>query len=96
MFLVYVDDAIFISPKNDHIKEELALLHNIFNISVEGDLSNYVGVNIERTKDGTIYMTQPQLINSVLKELNFTVDSKEAPQQVMVKHPTQLMGHTDV
>jgi hypothetical protein len=41
-------------------------------------LSDYVGVNIERMKDGKVHMTQPQLISSVLKELNFTIDTKEA------------------
>jgi hypothetical protein len=45
---------------------------------MEGTLSDYVGVNIERGDDGIIHMTQPQLIQSVLKELNFTNDTKGA------------------
>jgi Reverse transcriptase (RNA-dependent DNA polymerase) len=77
LFLVYVDDGILISPHDKHIDEELALLQQVFNISVEGTLNDYVGVNIERASDGTVHMTQPQLIQSILKELNFNDDTKE-------------------
>jgi hypothetical protein len=41
-------------------------------------LNDYVGVNIEQAPDGTVNMTQPHLIQSVLKELNFNNDTKEA------------------
>jgi Reverse transcriptase (RNA-dependent DNA polymerase) len=76
LFLVYVDDGILVSPHNEHMQEELKILQTQFNIAVEGTLSKYVGVNIEGREDGTIHMTQPQLIQSVLKELNFTDDTK--------------------
>jgi hypothetical protein len=76
LFLVYVNDGISVSPHNEHIQEELKILQTRFNISVEGKLKFYVGVNIEWREDGTIHMTQPQLIQSVLKELNFTDDTK--------------------
>ena len=67
------------SPSNENITKEVELFKANFNISVEGDLCDYVGVNIERKKDGTVHMTQPQLINSVLKELNFNEDTKPMP-----------------
>lgn len=79
IFIVYVDDGIFMSPSNENITKEVELFKANFNISVEGDLCDYVGVNIERKKDGTVHMTQPQLINSVLKELNFNEDTKPMP-----------------
>jgi hypothetical protein len=74
---VYVDDGILVSPHNKHIDEELELLQQTFNISVKGTLNDYVGVNIEQAPDGTVHMTQPQLIQLVLKELNFNDDTKE-------------------
>jgi hypothetical protein len=48
-----------------------------FNISAEGTLSDYVRVNIERTEDGKILMTQPNMIWSILKEMNLNEDMKE-------------------
>jgi Reverse transcriptase (RNA-dependent DNA polymerase) len=78
LFLVYVDDGILVSPVDKHVDDELELLKGKFNISIEGTLSDYVGINIERRDDGTIHMTQPQLIQSVLKQLNFTNGTKGA------------------
>jgi hypothetical protein len=48
LFLVYMDDGILVSPHNGHLHKELKILQKQFNISVEGTLINYVGVNIER------------------------------------------------
>jgi hypothetical protein len=76
--LVYVDDGILVSPIDKHSDDELELLKGKFNISIEGTLSDYVGVNLERRDDSTKHMTQPQLIQAVLKELNFTIDTKGA------------------
>jgi hypothetical protein len=61
-FFVYIDNGILVSPVDKHIDDELELLKGKFNISIEATLSDYVGVNIERRDDGTIHMTQPQLI----------------------------------
>jgi hypothetical protein len=38
-------------------------------LTVEGDISDFLGVKIDYRSDGTIHLTQPQLINSILKEL---------------------------
>ena len=78
MFIVYVDDGILISPSQEHINEQLQKLQKQFNISIEGTLADYVGVNIERTDEGTINMTQPNIIKSILHELNFMDNTKPA------------------
>jgi hypothetical protein len=41
LFVVYVDDGILVSPKMFDVEKELELMQAIFNISVEGDLSDY-------------------------------------------------------
>ena len=76
LFVVYVDDGILISPNQEAINKELEIFKARFDISVEGTLSDYVGVNIERVDDDTIHMSQPNIINSILKELNFNDDTK--------------------
>jgi hypothetical protein len=55
---------------------ELGILCTKFNISVEGDISDYVGVNVLRTEDKKIQMTQPNIIRSVLQEIGFNEDTK--------------------
>jgi Reverse transcriptase (RNA-dependent DNA polymerase) len=78
IFCVYVDDGILFSPNENEIGECIKEFQAKFNISVEGDVSDYVGVNVESKDDGTIHMTQPQLINSIIKELNFLDSTKPA------------------
>jgi Reverse transcriptase (RNA-dependent DNA polymerase) len=56
MFVVYVDGGIIVSPSQDKVNEELEVSKKRFNISVEGTLSDYVGVKIEQTEDGKILM----------------------------------------
>jgi hypothetical protein len=38
-------------------------------LTIEGDISDFLGVKIDYKMDGTIHLTQPLLINSILKEL---------------------------
>jgi hypothetical protein len=94
---VYVDDGILISPNNQHVVTEIELLKQQFNISEEGTLSDYVGVNIERASDGSIHMTQPQLKNSILHELNFNDNTIAVPtpalSSMILKHVPNKQQH---
>ena len=36
-------------------------------VTEEGDLQDFLGVNIERREDGSINLTQPNLIKQILK-----------------------------
>jgi hypothetical protein len=42
------------------------LLADKFKIKDQGDLSDYLGIKIERKEDGTMEWTQPNLIHSLL------------------------------
>jgi hypothetical protein len=77
VFLVYVDDGILISEKQEKIDIVLQTLPDIFKISVEGTLSDCIGVAIERTGDNEYHFYQPNIINSILKELILNEDTKE-------------------
>ena len=39
-------------------------------ITIEGDLTDFLTLNIDRKSDGTIHLTQPQLIDQILKDTN--------------------------
>jgi Reverse transcriptase (RNA-dependent DNA polymerase) len=89
VFLVYVDDGILISPEENGITSTLEILQQTFNISVEGTLSDYVGVNVEKVDDDTYHLSQPNIINSILKEVNFGTDTKAAK---MPSYSTTVLG----
>ena len=38
-------------------------------LTIVGDLEEFLGVNIDRTSRGSIHLTQPHLIDSILKYL---------------------------
>ena len=71
MYTLYTNDSILagLRPKEiDHIihlmqKEKL-------DITEEGTLEEFFGVNIDRKSEGKIHLTQPHLIESILKDLN--------------------------
>jgi Reverse transcriptase (RNA-dependent DNA polymerase) len=93
IFCVYVDDGILLSPSQENLRKCVDELHQNFKLTEEGDISDYVGVNIEKKPDGTIHMTQPQLIKGILKELNFNDGTK--PTKIPAYSTTTLAAGTD-
>lgn len=68
---VHGDDSLLAGPDKreiDKIIEELQTKTNL-QITVEGNLADFLGVYIDRRKDGTIHLTQPHLIDQILKDL---------------------------
>jgi hypothetical protein len=83
IYLLYTDDSILTGPDpkeldtivNDMKKAGLA-------ITVEGDIQDFLGVNVERRGDGTIKLSQPHLIEQILKDLRLdgeNVTCKQTP-----------------
>jgi hypothetical protein len=66
IFLVYTNDTILVGPDEKEIENIVKTLSKTFKVEDQGDLSDYLGVNIERRKDGKIEMTQPTLTLSIL------------------------------
>jgi hypothetical protein len=69
IFIVYTDDTILLGPDQDEIDELVKKLGKTFNIEDQGELSDYLGIKIERKSDGTLEWTQPTLMQSILKDL---------------------------
>lgn len=55
----------------------------------EGDLTDYLGVHIEKLPDGSFKLTQQQLIAKILKDLNFQEDTKPRKNPVSSKQATK-------
>lgn len=56
-FLVYVDDGILIGPDKYEIDKIIKELQKTFKMTDEGDLKDYLGVNVEKQKDGSIKLS---------------------------------------
>jgi hypothetical protein len=67
--LIYVDDTILLGPTKKEVEHIVRMLHSTFDIQDEGNMSDYLGVKITHNEDGTITLTQPQIINSILQDL---------------------------
>jgi hypothetical protein len=81
VFLLYTDDSILISPDDSEIDRAVEELGKHFKITDQGQIDDYLGVKVERKPDGSIKLSQPHLIDSILNDLKFTreVKPKETP-----------------
>ena len=79
VLLVYVDDCILMSTMDAAINETIRTLRSSkqnFTIEDEGVVSDFLGVKIDCSNDGMITLTQPQLINSIIEDLNMKDNTK--------------------
>ena len=70
VYVLYTDDSIITGPDQGEINQVIKEIQDAgLNITVEGTIKDFLGVNIEKQKDGTIEFTQPHLIDKVLSAL---------------------------
>ena len=80
IFLVYTDDTILLEPDQKELDQIYKMLQMAFNIQDEGNLCDYLGIHITRRDDGTLLLTQPHLIDSILADLGLNKpDAKGKP-----------------
>jgi hypothetical protein len=82
MYVLYTDDSILAGPDEGKINPIIQDMKRVkLNITVEGGLEDFFGININRCKDGTINLTQPHLIDQILKDLRLE-DNKTSLQKL--------------
>jgi hypothetical protein len=79
IFMVYVDDAIFMGPDASAIDKCIEDMKTFFTMQDEGDISDYLGIKVSKLPNGTIKLAQPQLIDSILHNLNYAENTKSKP-----------------
>lgn len=77
IYILYTDDSILAGPDENEIANTIDEMQAILDMTVEGDLSDFLGVNIERKENGEIEMTQPHLIQQTLNLLRLSSESKK-------------------
>jgi hypothetical protein len=83
IYVLYTDDSILARPNKNEINRIIQRLRDVtLNLTIEGTLTDFLGVNIDRRDDGTIHMSQPRLIDQVIEDLRMSgeeVATKDVP-----------------
>jgi hypothetical protein len=70
IFIVYVDDGIFLEPLDQQLRDIINKLRNLkLSIEDQGHPADYVGVSIKKLKNGVIELTQRALIDSIISNI---------------------------
>jgi hypothetical protein len=94
ILVVYVDDCLIISKDDTTIDTLIKTLSKSFLLQDEGDVSAFLGVQINRdTQSKSIELTQPALINQVIKDVGITTFSKGKDTPVDSILHADLEGH---
>jgi hypothetical protein len=95
LIVLYTDDCLFFAKDDNTISDLCKCLSTEFLLKDEGDIENFLGINIAHKveDDGsvTITMTQPGLIDQILDDVGLTGDKvtqKKMPaREVLLPHP---------
>ena len=95
MYEMYTDDSIIASPDNAEIEKVMQELKEAkLNMTDEGDVKDFLGVHISKQKDGTIHMSQPHLIDQILKDLRMD-DERTSVKSTPAASSKLLSRHSD-
>ncbi|GJW09074.1 putative ribonuclease H-like domain-containing protein [Tanacetum coccineum] len=85
---VYVDDIIFGSTKKSLCDEFEGLMHKRFQMSSMGELTFFLGLQVQQKKDG-IFISQDKYVADILKKFDFatvkTTSTPMEPNKAMIK-----------
>jgi Reverse transcriptase (RNA-dependent DNA polymerase) len=76
IIVIYTDDTIVTGPITSETEKAVADIASQFEITSQPMVNDFLGVHIERDKvDKSVTLTQPHLIQSILKDLGLNADS---------------------
>jgi hypothetical protein len=84
IFMVYVDDGIFLGDDDSKLQQAIKDIQDIgLNIEDQGCPADYVCVNIKKLRDGSYEFTQRALIDSIINDVGLK-DAKVKPVSAKV------------
>ena len=94
VYVLYTDDSILAGPDQSEIDSVIQQIRDAkLDVTVEGDIQDFLGVNIERKDDGSISFSQPHLIDKVLKTMGMT-DEDLRPKDIPAASSRILHRHS--
>ena len=71
--ILYVDDAGIAAPNKEDVYKFVEELRNEgFDLEIEGEFTEYLGIGIEELSDGSLHMSQQGLIEKIIKTTKMT------------------------
>ena len=75
IYALYTDDSIIAGPSKQEVAKVVESIKKAgLNVTIEGTLEDFLGVNIDQKEDDTIHLTQPHLIDQILMDLKMNQD----------------------
>ena len=94
IYVLYTDDSILTGPNKKEIEQIVKDIQAAnLNITVEGEVKDFLGVTIERHSDGSIEFTQTLLIDKILAALHMKENTKSKP--IPMASSTRLLRHAN-
>jgi len=92
ILLIYVDDTICVYHDEGAGAKLAEELHQSFDITVDRNITDFLGVKFDKCSDGTYALSQPQLIDSILRDLGLLEGKKKRvkPKRTPYKASTIL------
>ena len=90
VFLVYIDDCIIFGPDStsiDAVVVDLRACSHRFTVDDQGDIGDFLGIQVNRFPDGSIQLTQPQLIDAIIKDLHLQSGSNKKKIPAVPNNP---------
>ena len=95
LYALYTDDSILAGPNKEEVDAVIEQIRRAkLDVTDEGNVEDFLGVNIERRPDGSVKLSQPHLVDQILKDLKMDrqpLKVKETPaasSKILSKHPT--------
>ena len=71
VYVLYTDDSILAGPNEAELDQIINDMKEVgLKLTVDGDVSDFLGVQIKHEPDGMIHLTQPQIIDNILRDLH--------------------------
>ena len=87
-YILYTDDSILAGPDKNEIDAIIKEIKtNNLNITILGDLKDFLGVNITKLPDSCLHVSQPHLIEQIIDQTHM---SKAKPKSTPAKASTIL------
>jgi hypothetical protein len=88
MHVLCTHDSMLAGPGLREIEECIEKMKKVnLDITVEGDLSDFLGVNIDQLLDGSHHLSQPKLIDSMLEDLRLSGNNVATKSTPLSRHP---------
>jgi len=70
IYVLYTDDSILAAPTKAEVDKAIQDIKGAgLNVTIEGDVKDFLGVHLEKVRDKEIRMTQPHLMKQIIKDM---------------------------